>query len=992
MNLVAEVFETGATTDYTVSSVTYAPPFPFSGGTQIFINQDDIWSDVINLPFNFCFYGNQYDQIVIGANGVLTFDVSLANQACEWQFTASIPTPGPPNVGIYNNSINGAYHDMDPRATLFFSPDINYAVLGVAPCRSFVVNYNEVEHYNCTSFPPFVSGLASTQQIVLYETTNVVEVYIDDKPVCSGWNGGNAVIGLQNIDGTQGITPPGRNTGAWSASNEAWQFNPSGASITSVNWYDANRNLLATGPSLNVCPTSTETYIAEGVYDRCDGTQILVEDQVTLTVTNGFISTPTITDESCTGTCDGVINIAASGGTPPFSFDIGNGPQISGDFAGLCAGNYTVSISDAGGCTGSSDFIIQSGAAFTVTEVATDETCQGASDGTITLTASGGAAPYTYNIGVGPTNTTGSFTGQTANTYNYTVTDNSGCALTGTVQIRSGAALNVNETVADEVCLGANDGGAQLTAGGGTAPYTYDIGVVLPNTTGTFSGLAATTYNYTITDNSGCTLTGSFTVNAGPVCCNMTNTVASTPPSCNTCDGTITLTESMGVAPVQFSIDNGVTFQASGIFTGQCAGNYDILIEDAGGCQYTDQVTLAAPNSATLTSTITGASCAGASDGAIDLIVTGGVGPFTYSWSSSDIAEDISGVASGNYSVTVADANGCSISETYTVDEPTAITVQAIPADVSCEGQSDGAIDITANGGQGGFTYNWSTGPTSEDLSALVAGSYVLTVTDLAGCIFTTSYDIIEPQGLDLQFTITHASCGDDNGQVSLSISGGAGGYTYNWSDNSSQPDLIGLTSGNYAVTVTDANGCSVVDDFDIDDTSPLIVDAGPDDSLAIGDTIVLSPIVSDEDQIASVTWSPSISTSCSDCLRPEAFPLVTTAYDLTIVDIFDCTYSDQVVINVVSNQNVYVPNAFSPNGDGYNDLFVVQGTEIASVEMKVFDRWGEKVFEGITPNDVWNGMYKDKVVRPGVFIYCVDVTFLTGEQEVEWGSLTVIK
>ena len=175
-DLTASLLETGATTSYAVSSVPYTPPFSFTGGTSIFIGIDDQWSNIVNLPFNFCFYGNSYNQLIIGANGLISFNISMANTWCEWAYTSSIPTPGPPTAGIYNNSINGAYHDIDP--SVFWTGagnDINFAVLGAPPCRTVVINFFDVPHYFC-------NNLTSTQQKVLYETTNVVEVYINNKP------------------------------------------------------------------------------------------------------------------------------------------------------------------------------------------------------------------------------------------------------------------------------------------------------------------------------------------------------------------------------------------------------------------------------------------------------------------------------------------------------------------------------------------------------------------------------------------------------------------------------------------------------------------------------------------------------------------------------------------------------------------------------------------------------------------------------------------
>lgn len=268
ITLEAEFFEAGATTSYEVCSIDFNPPYAFNTGTPIFVNQDDIYSGVVNLPFNFCFYGNTYSQLVVGANGVISFNAAYANQFCPWAFNQNVP-----NANLPLNAIFGAYHDMDPS----ICGSVRYGVLGVAPCRVFVVNFDQVCHFSCTN-------LRTTQQIVLYETTNAIEVYIDSKPTCPGWNSGNAVIGIQNANGTQGITPDSRQTGSWSANNEAWRFTPNGPSIVEVNWYAQGPVLLGTGSTMEVCPTETsESFVAEAVYSRCDGTQITVADIVTVT-------------------------------------------------------------------------------------------------------------------------------------------------------------------------------------------------------------------------------------------------------------------------------------------------------------------------------------------------------------------------------------------------------------------------------------------------------------------------------------------------------------------------------------------------------------------------------------------------------------------------------------------------------------------------------------------------------------------------------------
>jgi len=164
--LVASPLHTGQTNTYLVSSIPYAPPFPFNTGTPIMVNIDDRWSSVIQLPFNFCFYGNTYNQIVVGSNGVISFHTAYAGGTCPWAFTASIPSPSLPL-----NAIFGPYHDIDPAVGgLLFQ-----SVIGTYPCRTFVVNYHQIPMYSgaCNS-------MLATHQIVLYETTNGIEVYMQN--------------------------------------------------------------------------------------------------------------------------------------------------------------------------------------------------------------------------------------------------------------------------------------------------------------------------------------------------------------------------------------------------------------------------------------------------------------------------------------------------------------------------------------------------------------------------------------------------------------------------------------------------------------------------------------------------------------------------------------------------------------------------------------------------------------------------------------------
>lgn len=194
---------------YLVQSIPFTPPYPFTGGdTTILGGADDLWSDTIDLPFNFSFYNITYNQLVIGTNGIISFDLSNTDSLCPSEFSQPIPSSSLPT-----NAIFGAYHDLE----LSHSGNINYSVQGVSPNRAFVLNFDSVSQFGCTN-------LTTTQQIVLYESTNVIEIYIENKPVCSTWNSGNALIGIQDSTGLIGLAAPVRNTGPWSATNEAWRF------------------------------------------------------------------------------------------------------------------------------------------------------------------------------------------------------------------------------------------------------------------------------------------------------------------------------------------------------------------------------------------------------------------------------------------------------------------------------------------------------------------------------------------------------------------------------------------------------------------------------------------------------------------------------------------------------------------------------------------------------------------------------------------------
>lgn len=279
VDLEATYLQLGDTSSYTVESIPYAPPYQFNClQNPVSVNIDDIWSPVINIPFDFCFYGNTYNSCIMGSNGMISFDTTNASSGSGFAFNNNLPSL----VGaLFPNTIYGVYHDIDPSV----GGTVGWELITLnTGCRALVASWNDI---------PMFSGVCNsilyTGMIVLFEDTNVIEVYIKEKNVCSTWNGGNAIVGIQNGTGTQAVVAPGRNAldADWTVTNEAWRFVPAGPSITSIQWFEGSGTsglVVGNTDVINVCPAVTTTYTAQVTYALCNGSTIVENDETIVTV------------------------------------------------------------------------------------------------------------------------------------------------------------------------------------------------------------------------------------------------------------------------------------------------------------------------------------------------------------------------------------------------------------------------------------------------------------------------------------------------------------------------------------------------------------------------------------------------------------------------------------------------------------------------------------------------------------------------------------
>lgn len=264
-NLVATTTPIPATSSYAVSAIPYCPQSAFFDPTYNTINivgSDDIWSPSISLPFNFSFFDINYTSCQVGTNGVISFNPQTSPGFCNWnQDNIHVPSIDFP----HKNAILGVFQDTDERTADGQSPasvSVNWKLIGSYPCRKLIVNFFDVGQFNCGQ----ANGL-QTYQIVLYEISNIIEVYIQKRTPCISWEGGNGVVGIINNDGTVGYAPPGRNATAWTANNEAWRFTPNGPDVpVNIQWLQ-DGNVISSGSTATVCPINTTTYTAQATYN-----------------------------------------------------------------------------------------------------------------------------------------------------------------------------------------------------------------------------------------------------------------------------------------------------------------------------------------------------------------------------------------------------------------------------------------------------------------------------------------------------------------------------------------------------------------------------------------------------------------------------------------------------------------------------------------------------------------------------------------------------
>ncbi len=514
-----------------------------------------------------------------------------------------------------------------------------------------------------------------------------------------------------------------------------------------------------------------------------------------------------VKDVPCKGENKGSISTSVTGGTPPYNYLWNNGDSTA-SINNLYVGNYSVEIIDSNGC--SSDLsteitepVLLKGIVTNVTDIS----CFGFKEGAVSIDVQGGTPPYAYGWNNGSKEQ--NLTKIAAGDYNVKVTDQQGCEISLEASVKQPTELLVSVGDIQNIsCFGDQVGAIDVNVNGGVAPYAY-----------TWSNGASTqdiikvpagNYSLKVTDSKGCVnMVNAEVVQPQPL------VVEKTSINNNRCSGetagNIAMAVSGGVEPYSYNWSNGESVKD---IQNAPAGTYELKVTDANGCEQTSVQEIVEPPLLTKSiDAVNHITCNGESNGSVHISVSGGIAPYSYQWSNGHTGQDLLNVPAGSYSVLIKEANGCESRLETTITEPTLFVTELVGVEHNkCYGDKNGQIQISAEGGTTPYTFKWSNGASSQNLSEIRAGDYSVLVSDANGCNHTIKTTVHEPPRLTLVIDSARnvKCCGDTSGAIFITVTGGVEPYEYLWSHGATTQDITGLAEGQYTVSVTDFNGCVV--------------------------------------------------------------------------------------------------------------------------------------------------------------------------------------
>ena len=992
---------------------------PAAPGLSTNIKGDDVYSTPLNITFPFSFFGSSYTQLTASTNGYLSFDLSNAggfshfgilnrNDSLVTNLAVAQDLPS----ALYDKAlIMGPYHDLDVKLA---SPptQIKYDVIGTAPYRKWIISYNDVPLYTTAC----LNLKKNTHQIVLYETLGIVEVFIYNKEICLNWNDGRAMIGMQDFNKSSAIMAPTRQASSapWGSQgmNESWRFVPaSGPSLFKrVELYNQSGILVSSGITSNagnnilnvdfnnVCPPNNgETYIVKAFYNDPNGSANEIVSTDTIKVSKGEPIKADIRNAICSQNF-GYITVTYPVG-PTFEYSVDGINWQSSNVFTEPVGDYTIRARTIGSnCISTKDVTIlqfRLGAELHTFITA----CPGPVSASLEILPYFGTAPFLYSLNGNVFQTNNIYTNLTPGNYSLGVKDASGCIFFTTVDINT---TNLASAAVTNTKCGRAQGSITIKPAFGKPPYTYSINGSVPQSSNIFDSLPAGLYNIILNDSSFCTYKFTTAVKADNLI--TANFDINTPDCLGNANGSVIIHPSSGYAPYQFALDS-TSFSNDSVFNNLSARDYILHVRDSSGCIKDTTIALSQPNLFEISTLTTFASTCFSNDGAIFIKANGGTTPYLYSIDSAKtfFLSNIFPATAGSHPVIVKDAKGCTTNGIAIVKAINdTIKVDVGPDKTICYGSStqiNSTTDLAAT------SFSWSP---SSGLSDSASANPIASPVDTTTYILTAKTLVCEGRDT-ITVNVLHkpiVNAGNDtlicnnsyailNGKVT-DIPGGA---NYLWlpsagvqSPTSPSTIVRALSSGanNYRLQVTDNYGCNfkVYDDVKVTMEYPIGASAGNDTVASIGIPHQLFGSGGVE-----YLWSPANVLNDPLLQNPVATLQTDTRFNLFVKDALGCIDSSTVFVKVYKGPAYYIPNAFTPNGDGINDVFKAIAPGIKQTNyFRIFNRWGKLIFETHNPSIGWDGKYMGIPQPSSVYIWIIKGEDFTGKILELKGTVTLIR
>lgn len=706
-----------------------------------------------------------------------------------------------------------------------------------------------------------------------------------------------------------------------------------------------------------------------------------------------------ITHPLCFGLQTGQVVITAAGGIPNYTYAIGSGAFVSSStFSGLSAGQYTFRLRDNNGCIKDTVVTITQPTRIVPTAAVTRSTCIPLNNGVITLGATGGVPAHTFAIGSGNYSANPVFSPLASGLYLLHVRDANNCIIDTVVAVTDSMTVTANVTITDALCYDSSSGIISTIGGGAVAPYTYALGTGTFGPSGAFGGLPANSYTVRVRDNIGCRKDTLVTVGEPT---RVVPSLILTNPTCNGYTNGTVVVSATGGTPGYVQTFNNNPFIANPTLIGMTAGTHIISVMDVNGCRIDTTIRLTEPPGMEFDLELSNLKCYGDTSGTISIDGTGGTPPFMYSYDQTPFVTTpiLAKISAGSHLIKMRDANGCIKDTTVTLTEPAKLLItNPFITNPTCEGFADGSVKAYGNGGVQPYQFASNSGNYSESnlLDGLKEGENIIRIKDANNCRFDTTLVLTGYPHIIYNYAISDpVSCFDGaDGRITLAVSGGVQPLMYKIDGGPSGSNFVfdSLRAGKHTFRVTDSAGCFKDSAFVVETPDKLVITTKvtPNDCEGLDNGGRIEAFVAGGTASFSYNWSTN----------PEQFGysienMPNGTYEVVVKDANDCTDSATATIVYDNCCILFVPDAFTPNNDGLNDVIRARAKGDFELEtFSIYNRFGQLVFETKDMNKGWDGIFAGARQDLGTYNYFIKgICGNAGKEEVmQKGTIILVR